>query len=166
MVKVDGVWRYAWLSTDGAVRYEQLSSDASAHLDDSNWITMSVETAWFKLSGLQGNQQLNRLLLLARKSTDHSLSISLAYNYETSYRTARQWIYSEINDLLSAGWPVTQLKHDPHDDAECQAVRLKISDEAPGSGSTTGTGQGSKWLGITLDITPKPGVFDVPEGAS
>jgi hypothetical protein len=165
MVKVSDTWRYAWLTTDGTVRYERLSSDASAHIDDTNWITMSVETAWFKTAGLQGNQQLNRLLFLARKSTDHKLSISLAYNYETSYRSARQWTHTEIASLLSSGWPITQLKHDPHDDAECQAVRVKISD-AVHSGGTTGTGKGSKWLGLTLDITPKPGVFDVPEGAS
>lgn len=164
-VKVQGTWRYAWLATDGTVRYERLSSDGSAYLDGSTWVSMVAATAWFKASGLQGNQQLNRLLLLANKSTDLNLSISLAYNYESSFRTARTFLHSEIASLLSSGWPITQLKHDPHDDAECQSVRVYITDDTPTAGSV-GSGKGATWLGLTLDITPKPGLFDVPEGAS
>ncbi len=165
MVKVSGSWRYAWLGSDGAVFYERLSSDGSAYLDDDNWITMAAETGWFKLAGIQGTQQLNHVLFLSRKSTDAKLSVSLAYNYETSYRTARQWTNTEIATLLSSGWPITQLKHEPHDDAECQAVRVKITDAIQTSG-TTGTGKGSTWLALTLDITPKPGIFDVPGEAT
>jgi hypothetical protein len=165
MVKVSGTWRYAWLSTGGVVHYELLSSEASCYTDVGNWITMSVETAWFKLAGIQGTQQLNHVLFLSRKSTDSKLSVSLAYNYETSYRTARQWTNTEIATLLSSGWPITQLKHEPHDDAECQSVRVKIEDAIQTSG-TTGTGKGSTWLALTLDITPKPGVFDVPGEAA
>jgi hypothetical protein len=167
MVKISGSWRYAWLGQDGIVHYERLTSDGSAYLDDSTWITVLVETSWFKLGGLQGQQHLNRVLLLARKSSDVSVSISLAYNYETTYRTATTYSAATVNTLLTGGWPITQLKHDPHDDAECQSVRVRISDATPAdSGTSVGTGKGAALLGLTLDITPKPGVFDVPEGAS
>lgn len=167
MVKIAGSWRYAWLGGDGIVHYERLTSDGSAYLDDSTWITMIAETSWFKLGGLQGQQHMSRALLLARKSTDANLSIVLAYNYETTFRTATTYTGATVNTLLSGGWPITQLKHDPHDDAECQSIRVRIADATPtGVGVTVGTGKGASLLGLTLDITPKPGVFDVPEGAS
>lgn len=166
MIELSGERRYAWLGTDGTVRYEQSPGAGGAYYDGANWVTMVAETAWFKTTGLQGLQHLSRVLFLARKATDAKLSVALAYNYETSFRTARQWTMTELNDLLSDGWPITQLRHDPHDDAECQAVRVRFEDTSPTTGAPSGTGQGFVWIGVTLDITPKPGVFDVPEEAT
>lgn len=157
-------WRYAWLGTDGTLYTERDKTDGSAYLDGSTWVTMAAETGSFKQGGIQGRQMLNSATVLARKSTDFDLSASLAYNYETSFRTARTFSHTEISGLLSAGWPVTQLKHAPHDDAECQGVRVRIADATPTSG-TVGNGKGATWIALTLDITPQPGVFDVPEGA-
>lgn len=165
VVVYGGTARYAWIGTDGKVWLERLSNDASLHLDSSTWVTMVAETASFKATGIQGRQVLNRVLLLARTSTDHNLSVSLSYNHETTFRTARTWARSEINTLLSSGWPVTQLKHDAHDDGECQAFRIRIEDATP-TGGTVGTGKGSVWLALTSDVTPKPGAFEVPEEAA
>lgn len=165
LIKVSGAWRYAWLGTDGTIRYERSSSDMLAHYDGSTWITMAAETGGFKTTGIQGKQHFNRVLFLSRRSTDCKLSVALSYNYETSFRSARQWSNVEIDSLLSAGWPITQLKHESHDDAECQSVRIRIEDAAPTSG-VPANGKGATWLALTLDITPKQGVFDVPEEAS
>ncbi len=164
-VYVGGVWRYGWLSASGIVYYERLSTDASAHLDGTTWVTMAAETASFKASGIQGRQVLNRVLVMARKATDFNLSISLSYNHETSFRTARLVTHSVISALLSAGYPITQLRHDAHDDAECQAFRVRLEDATPTSG-TVGSGKGAMWLALTLDVTPKPGAFEVPEEAA
>lgn len=165
MVEVDGTWRYGWIGADGVVYVERKPDDASAHLDGTTWVTMAAETSWVKTAGIQGRQQLNQVLALARKVTDVNLSVALAYNYETTFRTAREWTRSEVNALLTAGWPVTQLKHMPHDDAECQSVRLRLEDATP-TGGTVGSGKGATWIALTLDITPKPGIFDVPEEAA
>ncbi len=165
IVTISGVPRYAWLSTSGVVYYERQHSDADAYLDGTTWITMAAETSWFKLSGLQGRQVLNHALALARKHTDHDLSVSLAYNYETSFRSARTWTRDFINSLLLNGWPITQLKHEPHDDNRCQSFRLRIEDVTPSTG-TVGSGRGATWLGLTFDVTPEPGIFDVPEEAA
>ncbi len=166
-----GAWRYGWLGADGIVHYERDADDAAANYDGEAWVTLAAETAWFKASGVQGRQVLSKILLLARKSTDHDLSVSLSYNYEQTFRDARTWSWSEIDALLTAGWPITQLKHDAHDDGECQAFRVRIEDSESSSGEegpspTTGTGQGAKWLALTLDVTPKPGAFEVPEEAA
>lgn len=162
---VEGAWRYCWLATNGNIYYERALDDASAYTDVTTWITLAVETGSIKVSGLQGRQSLNRALFLERKTTDHDLSFALAYNYETAFRTSRTWTKTEINALLSSGWPITQLKHDPHDDAECQSVRVRLSDATP-TGGTVGTGKGATWLALTLDITPRPGAFEVPEEAA
>jgi hypothetical protein len=165
MLYVEGAWRYAWLSTEGSVFVERLPDDASAHLDGSTWVTMQIETGWFKAGGIQGRQMLSRVLVLARKATEFDLAMSLGYNYSTSYKTARTWTKTEIEGLLSDGWPITQLKHDAHDDAECQAVRVKLVDATPTSG-TVGSGKGASWIALTLDITPQQGAFEVPEEAA
>lgn len=164
ILTVAGEQRYAWLSTGGTVYYERLPTDADAYLDGTTWITRRATTPPFKQSGVQGNQQLNRVQVLERKATDHNLAVSLAYNYESTFRTARTYTAAEINALLSAGYPITQLRHDAHDDAECEAVAVDIQDATPTSG-TVGSGEASTWLALSLDITPKPGLFEVPEGA-
>ena len=161
-----GVWRYAFVTSDGYVYVERLASDQEAYLDgraSGTWITMAAETAWFKAGGLQGKQILSHVLLLARKHTDLKLKLSLAYNYEQGFRSARAWSNVEISGLLNAGWPITQLKHEAHNDAPCQAVRIRIEDAPDGVMSS---GKGSTWIGLTLDIVPKPGVFDVPTEAT
>lgn len=156
--------RYAWLSTGGTVYYERLPTDSNAYLDGSTWISKRATTPPFKQGGVQGNQQLNRVQVLERKATDHDLAVSLSYNYESTFRTARTYTTAEINSLLSAGYPITQLRHDAHNDAECEAVAIDIQDATPSSG-TVGSGEAGTWLALSLDITPKPGLFEVPEGA-
>jgi len=160
-----GAYRYAWLATDGTLYVERAATDGSAYLDGSTWITRAAETAKFKAGGIQGRQFFRRALMLERYATDHDLSMALAYNYETSYRTPQVWTAASINSLLSAGWPVTQLQHDAHNDAESQAVGIRLVDVTPSSGSV-GNGAASTWLALTLDVTPEPGTFEVPEGAT
>lgn len=154
---VGGEQRYAWLGRDGVVHVE-----TDGYLDGSSWITMAAETGWFKTAGIQGRQQVNRLLFLARLRSDTNLSVSLGYDYG-AYATARTWTAAEINALLTAGWPITQLRHDPNDNADGQAVRVRVEETEP---QDIGSGQGATWLALTLDITPKEGPAEVPEEAA
>lgn len=167
MLYLSGAWRYAWLGADGTLFRERSTDDNEAHLDAGNWVTMRAETGWFKTGGLQGRQVLNRVLVLVRNRSEHDLSVELAYNYSTTYETAASWDNTTIAALLADGWPITQLKHEPHDSAESQSVRVRLTDAIatdPPDGDDLG--KGSTWLGLTLDITPRPGVFDVPEEAA
>lgn len=163
MLYVGGSWRYGWLAANGTVYYEKLSSDATAYLDaTSTWVAMKVETAWFKASGIQGKQHLNRALMLAKRETAHGLSMHLAYDYSSTYKSPRSWTESEVTTLASA-LPNLQVVHQPHDESPTQAVRLKILDSAP---VTVGTGQGATWLALTLDITPMQGAYELPDTAA
>lgn len=164
---VGGLWRYTWLGADGTVYFERNeATDANAFLDGSalNWVSMTVETGKFKAAGIQGQQQLSNCVFFAKKNTISDLSLSLSYNYASAYNAAQTWTSTTIDTLLSSGWPVVQLKHQPHDDALCQSVSLKIQDSKPASGSI-GNGKGATWVALTMDITPRPGLFDVPESA-
>ena len=58
-----------------------------------------------------------------------------------------------------------QLRVDPNDDAEGQAIRVRITDATPTTGSV-GTGRGATWLAMTFDITPREGPAEVPEEAA
>jgi hypothetical protein len=158
-----GSYLYAWLGRDGYVYVERLSSDGSAYLDGSQWIIRAAETGSFKTGGIQGKQVVNSVQLIERKSTDHNVAIALAYNYESAFRSATTWASAAVNTVLTAGWPITQLRHQPHDDGECQGVRVRVTDATPTSG-TVGPGAASTWIGLSLDITPKPGMHPVPEG--
>lgn len=164
VIYLGGANRYAWLGSNGVVWTEHLASDATAYLDGSTFIGREAQTASFKAGGIQGRQFLNSLHVLERYATDHNLEVSLSYNYETGWRTARTFTRAEINALLTAGWPITQLKHEPHDDAECQSVRVRLVETTP-TGGTVGSGKGATWIALTLDLTPMPGAFEVPEGA-
>jgi hypothetical protein len=161
-VTVDGEERYAWLGADGTLYIEN-----DTYLDGSTWITMVAETAWFKVSGIQGRQFFNRLLMLARKRTDADLSVSLGYNYDTNYAAQNTWTSANVSNLLTAGWPITQLRHDSNNNGEGQSIRVRIEDATPtGTGATVGTGRGATWLALTLDITPQDGTLEVPEEAA
>ena len=161
---LSGERRYAWLATDGTVYYERSTTDGSAYLDGSTWVTMAAETASFKLGGIHGKQILNFVLALIRKSTDFDVSIALAYDFSSSFKTATTWLRATIATLLSS-LPALRLKHVAHDDAECQGVRIRITDATP-TGGTVGTGKGGTWLALAADITPQDGAYDVPEEAA
>jgi hypothetical protein len=163
-VVLDGdVWRYAWLGRDGFLYTERLASDSNAHLDGSTWITRAAETGSFKTGGIQGQQAVSWVQLLERKTTDHDSAIALAYNYDSAFQTATTWQSPAINTVLSGGWPITQLRHQPHDDSQpCQGIRARVTDATPTSGAV-GSGAASTWIALSLDITPKPGLFEVPE---
>ena len=161
VVTYNGASRYAWLSSSGTIYAE-----SDSYTDNNQWITMAAETGWFKVSGIQGRQVLNRLLLLARKRSAADLSISIGYNYDTEYAASQAWTSAQIAALLSSGWPITQLRHDPSDDGEGQSVRVRVEDAFPADEGEDLGGRGLTWLALTLDITPKDGPFEMPEGAS
>lgn len=166
VVTVGGVSRYAWIGATGIVRAESLSTDAVAYSDSGQWITMSAATGWFKVAGIQGRQQMNQLLVMARSRSDAGLSVSIGYNYADEYADPQTWTPDQIASILAAGWPITQLRQDPNDEAKGQSVRVLLEDTVPPGDGWSGTGEGLTWLALTLDITPESGPADVPQEAA
>jgi hypothetical protein len=152
-------YRYAYIDTSGLVFVEQ-----SNYLESgSAWITLLARTGYVKLGGIQGQQIMNRALLLAKKSTRADLNIAANYDYDTTFETASSWAANTL-DTLSTSLSRIQVGHDLHVDAEGQAVALEITDATP-TGGTVGTGQGATWIALTFEGQPRPNAALLPEEA-
>jgi hypothetical protein len=147
MLYVDGAWRYSWLSTDGTVYYERATSDANAYLDGSSWVTMKAITPWIHVAGLQGEQFVDQVLFLARKLTGHDLTLSLAFDYVNTYTETKTFSAATIASL-GRQWLIKGLTQ-----TTSNAIRVKVEDATPSSGIVD-TGQGSRWVGLTISGQP------------
>lgn len=162
MIYTGTAYRYAWMQNDGRVYVE----NRSTHLDTTYWVTMRAETGQIRIPRgpegihVQSMQHMNKVLLLARRSTDHNLSMYAAYDNSTSYKTADTWNRAAIATLI-ASWPTQQLEYPLHVDSEGQAVQLKIEDVTP-TGGTVGTGQGATWMALTFEGSPRVGAALLP----
>lgn len=159
MIYTGTAWRYAWLSTTGSVHYENSASSLDAN---GSFVAKRAVSANIKVSGMQGMQHVNKVLLLAKKITSHDLSLSLAYNYAADYKTARLWT---ADDLDAFTLPMQQLEHDMHDDARCEAVRAQFQDAAPSTGEDAGTGRAATWIALCFEVVPKGGAYKLPDSA-
>ncbi len=150
MAYVSGAWRYCWLGTDGAVYYQRSTSDVAAYLDTATWVAQKAVSPWLHIAGLQGEQFIDGVLLLAKQFTGHELTISLAFDYVDSNTETQTWTRAGL-DTLAREWlhrGVTQ--------TTSQAVRVTIEDATPATG-LVGTGQGGAWIALTLNGQPHRG---------
>lgn len=159
MVYTGSAWRYAWVGANGIVYTEN-----DTHLDSGYWIAKRAVSAWMKAAGLQGFQHVNKALLLGKKHTSHDVSMSYAYDYSASYKTARLYTATVI-DALTAAIPNLQLEHGLHDDARCEALRVQILDATPSTGESVGTGQAGTWIALAFEVVPQQGAYPLPDEA-
>lgn len=141
----DGVWHF--LAATGQVYQET----AASYLDGSTWRTASLETAWISM-GLLQDQHTWSAHLLFEQHTDHDLTVEVAYNHDDSTWTT-QGTYDSDEVAASDG----QIEIRPAN-ARARAIKLRISDATPtGTANTVGTGRGSTWIGLAVDIAPRVG---------
>ncbi len=140
---VDGVRRYCWLASDGTVYYERLLTDSDACLDGTSWNAMKAITPWVHISGTQGEQLIDQVLLLAKKSSSHELTISLAFDYIDTWVLPKTFTSDQL-DVMARQWLVKEVGQ-----TTSNAVRVMIEDAAPSG--TVGTGAGSTWVALTLN---------------
>ncbi len=155
MAFIEGIWRYAWLATDGTVYFERATAidgtpDALRCLDGTTWVTQRAVTPWVKIAGLNGEQLIDRVLLLASKVTDHDLTISIGFDYASTYAESQTFTRAQIA-ALAREWLEHGLTQTTH-----QAVRVKLEDATP-TGGTVGTGEGATWVGLTFSGQPHRG---------
>jgi hypothetical protein len=151
VVFYSNAYRYAWLGTDGEVHYERDVTDGSAYLDGSTWITQRVITVWMHPAGINGENVLSEHILLAKQYTGHDLTISIGFDYASSYASTRTFTAAQIAALASE-WISREISQ-----TTCTAVRFKFEDATPSSGSV-GTGRGAAWVARTLKGVAKPGM--------
>jgi hypothetical protein len=158
MVWNGSAWRYGWLRSTGATYVET----SEHYLDPGDvWVTKKARTGYVKMSGVQGQQAMNRVLILAKKHETAGLSISAGYDYDASFETPATWAAATL-DTLSTSLGRIQVEHVLHDDAEGQAVAVEITDTTPASPST---GRGATWIALTFEGQPRPNAVQLSSEA-
>lgn len=147
---VEDAWRYCWLDDDGTVYYRRSSGDASAHLDGATWVTQKAITSWAHIAGLNGEQFIDQVLLLAKRVTGHDLTIALAFDYSDTFTSIKTFTAAQIA-ALARQWLVKEVEQ-----TTSNAIRVSIEDATPSSGSV-GSGRGATWVCLTLNGLPHRG---------
>ncbi len=149
LVVHNGEERYAWIGADGTVYVE---TEATRLDPGDTWVTQRAETGWVHIAGIQGEQLIDRLLLLARSVSDHDIAISLAFDYG-EYGTPKVFTSDQITTLARA-WLEREVTQ-----ATSQALRVLIEDGTPsGVGAEIGNGEGSSWIALSFAGQPHRGI--------
>jgi hypothetical protein len=128
---------YCWAASAGS----EWAESQSTWLDGGSWwVPMTIETAWIPLGTIQGYQRIQRVQVLAQKITDVNLTISKIFDYDPSKvdtgTTLTKDTYSRVTGTapVQFEWGVVRQKS--------EAIKVNITDSAPTSPATVGTGQG------------------------
>lgn len=141
--------RYHWLAPNGTTYQET----PGTYTDAGTWVTLTVETAWVKLAGLQGFQRIWSIALLGERFTDHDVVCTQKVDFsETVVQT------ETINVQSSFG--LEQVQYTPRI-RKCEAIKLAWSDATPSAG-TVGTGRALSLTGFALEAKVLPKINRLP----
>lgn len=137
---------YCFLDTAGVVHRE-----TAAYSDDTVYIPLQIDTAWYHLADLQGYQRCRWVAFLGDFATDHVLSVDVFYDYVETISETRS-ITANAAFGLDAPY---QIRFKPKQQ-KSQAMRFRLSDAvAPG---WVGGLEGYSLSGMALDIGAKKGI--------
>ncbi len=116
---------------------------------------MDIETAWIKLSDLQGHGRVRGALILGEYRSAHKLRVRMARDYEYS-------AIGVVGYYDDVAWTVTptvvgsseQVKHGPSRQ-QCQAVKIRIT-AVNTDGVSVPTGEALKLTGLALEVGVHP----------
>lgn len=149
---------YYWATLGGLFNIET----TGVYLDAGRWYSVTIETAWMKLAGLQGFERVRQAVLLAAKQTgDHGISLTAWRNYDdlTPFQTA-SWSNLELSALTT---PRQQLELNLSIQ-KMESLKLRFSDIQPTDGVLTG--EGPIWIGLAIEVGVKQGTFKMPSANS
>lgn len=144
---------YHWVATNGQAYEERATSHASAFLDGSQWITLSLETAWFKFGGLQGYQRVWAIGVLGDRYTDHDIGFQYAVDYSASYEAV-------VTTNVQSSLGLEQFRYVPRKQ-KGEAIRVKFADATPSSG-TVGSGRALSLTGLAFEVKVLPKIQRLP----
>ncbi len=133
---------YCFLTSAGVVNQQSTGFTDG----DSSSITLTLETPWIKLSGLQGYQKLWYLSLIGEFRSAHTLTLTPYYDYSTTAGTAVS--------LALTGTSGDPLQFRTHLSRPCQSVKIKIVDS-----SQSGTKESCALTALALELGGKGGIF-------
>jgi hypothetical protein len=158
MIYTGSAYRYAWMTAAGVVHYEDTTTSLDA---DGSMVCKRAESANVRAAGFQGLQHVNRVQLLAKYRNAHELTMSFAYDYSSSYAVARTYTNAELSAVATA-LPNMQLEHPGGADVRCEAVRARLGESTPSSG-TLSAGRGATWIALNFEIVTQTGAYALPD---
>lgn len=144
----------SWLDESLTVHYE----DPTTYLDGGGWVNSIFETAWIKLTGIQGFQRIRGILLTGMLPTLADLTIALAFDYSSSFAQVVTFTSGQLGSFSS--YPLFMIRVMPGHQ-KCSAIKIRVSDNTPSVGSV-GTGQGPVFLSIGLEYAVLPKLARLP----
>jgi hypothetical protein len=148
VVNIGGVRRYARLQAGSVV----LAESKSSYLDMGNWVTSRIETGLIRLSGLVGEHDVDRVLLLAAYDGAHGLRVSLAHDYRP-FTLRRQYTDAQVA-TLATGVSAYRIEVIPGNEKRGMSVRVALEDVEP---ATTVDGAGASFVGLVFEGSGRPG---------
>jgi hypothetical protein len=133
------------------------STLASAYLDNTTWIPLTVESAWAHPSSIMGYNLFQYVNVLGVNNDPHDLIISMAIDYSTTYS-----IIDPFRAIDMATWSTPlQMAQAQVADQMAAALRVKISDSTP-TGLAATTGRGPTLVGLQLQVGNLGGPYRTP----
>lgn len=112
----------------------------------SYWVTLTVETAWAKASGILGWGRFWYARIAADRTSPHDLTLSVAHDYNPTYAQTYTWTAAA---QLAFSSPLEEVEMHIGQQ-KCSAIRAKVSDAAP-TGVTSTTGSGPTLVGAHFE---------------
>lgn len=141
-------------------------SETTSHLDNAEWITATIETAWIKPGGVHGAAEIPRAIFVGVSETPCVISVEWAYDYRDTFGAAQEWDESRLS-VIQEEMGRIHIEAIADENARCMAAKLRLSDAPPANTSyyPIATAKGITWFGYSVEAAVKPGRTLLPVSA-
>jgi hypothetical protein len=141
---------YTYIAPNGEVYQE----NSASFVDGTAPVLQSFTTGWLTFAGLQGFQRVRELLILGEYKSPHTLTINIAYDYESTYT---QTVTIPVPSAPQNGYDFRVILKTQ----KCEAIQINISE------TQTGTyGEGMSLSALAMRIGVKTGLNKVATSQS
>lgn len=113
-----------------------------------SWVAMQLETAWMSFAEAAGAQFVRRINTVAERRSAHGMTMELAIDYASYAQTAT---FAEADVTTNLGRVNVHVGAQNGMNCRNRAIRVRLTDTAP---AAYGTGEGSRWSGLGVDVDP------------
>lgn len=140
---------YSYLTSAGVVNTET----PGQYVDPAGaTISLALTTGWLSFAGLQNFQRVKQFLILGESESPTTLSVSLAYNFNTSI--------TQVDNIAMVGSQQPMQYRIFNRLQKCQTIQISLSDNP-----TTAT-EGLRLSALAFNIAQKKGPFKLPAGST
>lgn len=120
--------------------------DPTSNLDDGSWVRMCITMGEIHPLGLQGNMSFTKWTHLHERLDPYNLVLSWYKDYSPTPYLTQTILDTTLAALTSAQFSTNTSIH------RAESMRIKVLDQRPVSGVTTG--KGARWIGLAVELDP------------